>query len=72
MGVRAFQEAMASVAGTVERCTGEVQVAYSQVPLRPVCGSAYSVRPTAVAISRPGRAPPTAVVPWWVPASQWP
>ncbi len=38
-GVFAFQEAMTSVAGTVSRCTGEVQVAYSQVAVVPVCGS---------------------------------
>lgn len=39
MGVSAFQEAIASVAGTLERWTGEVQVAYSQVLVFPVCGS---------------------------------
>ena len=38
-GVCAFQEAMASVAGTAERWTGEVQVAYSQAAVVPVCGS---------------------------------
>ncbi len=39
-GVCAFQEVMTSVAGTPSRCTGEVQVAYSQAAVRPVCGSA--------------------------------
>jgi hypothetical protein len=38
-GVAAFQEATTSVAGGESRCTGEVQVAYSQVSVRPVCGS---------------------------------
>ncbi|CAM5725250.1 hypothetical protein SANTM175S_00659 [Streptomyces antimycoticus] len=38
-GVRAFQETMASVAGTESVRTGEVQVAYSQAALVPVCGS---------------------------------
>lgn len=38
-GVWAFQEAMTSVAGTVGVCSGEVQLAYSQTEVRPVCGS---------------------------------
>lgn len=38
-GVCAFQEAMASVEGTANRWTGEVQVAYSQAAVRPVCRS---------------------------------
>ncbi|MGX1121856.1 hypothetical protein RKD37_007219 [Streptomyces ambofaciens] len=38
-GVCAFQEAMTSVAGTVSRWTGDVQVAYSQAAVVPVCGS---------------------------------
>lgn len=38
-GVRAFQEVISSVAGTAERWTGEVQVAYSQAAVFPVCGS---------------------------------
>ncbi|GAA3501981.1 hypothetical protein GCM10019016_090890 [Streptomyces prasinosporus] len=38
-GVCAFQEAIASVEGTARRWTGEVQVAYSQAAVRPVCGS---------------------------------
>jgi hypothetical protein len=38
-GVTAFQWAMISVAGTDERCTGLVQVAYSQAAVVPVCGS---------------------------------
>lgn len=38
-GVSAFQEAMTSVAGTVGVWTGEVQLAYSQGEVRPVCGS---------------------------------
>lgn len=39
MGVSAFQDAITSVAGTVERWTGEVQVAYSHAAVVPVCGS---------------------------------
>lgn len=38
-GVCAFQDAMASVDGTGRWCTGEVQVAYSQAAVVPVCGS---------------------------------
>lgn len=37
--MRAFQDAMTSVAGTVSPWTGEVQLAYSQAAVRPVCGS---------------------------------
>lgn len=38
-GVCAFQEAMVSVAGTESLWTGDVQVAYSQAAVLPVCGS---------------------------------
>lgn len=38
-GVRAFQEAMTSVAGTDRRWAGEVHRPYSQVAVLPVCGS---------------------------------
>ncbi len=38
-GVRAFQEAITSVAGTAQRCSGEVQTAYSHAAVVPVCGS---------------------------------
>ena len=38
-GVFAFHEAISSVASKPTRVTGEVQVAYSQLLVMPVCGS---------------------------------
>src|SRR5690606_15871808 len=69
-GVRAFQEAITSVAGTGSRCRGEVQVAYSHGAVRPVWGSVYSVVPAGRAITRAGRGPATARVPRAVPVRQ--
>lgn len=69
-GVWAFQEAMTSVAGTVSRWTGEVQVAYSQVAVRPVCGSVWSSVPSGVPTTTPGRSPALARVPSWLPERQ--
>lgn len=69
-GVAAFQEAITSVAGTAGRWTGEVQLAYSQVAVVPVCGSVWSVLPAGAEITRPGRRPGTARVPAEEPQRQ--
>ncbi|GAA2965633.1 hypothetical protein GCM10010518_60210 [Kitasatospora cinereorecta] len=58
------------MAGTVQRWTGEVQVAYSQLVVVPVCGSVWSVVPAGAASTRPGREPATARVPTAEPQRQ--
>lgn len=69
-GVAAFQEATTSVAAGASRWTGEVQVAYSQEAVVPVCGSAYSVRPAGRPITMPGRPSETTFVPRALPWRQ--